>query len=78
MADVSVGEGVEKFPTVPANPLPYYWRRLSAVRHLETGSPVLRAAGGPVTTHRARAALGYAAGRAHLFATGRAGPAKPY
>ena len=45
MADVSVGEGVEKFPTVPANPLPY-WRRLSAVRHLETGLPVLRAAGG--------------------------------
>jgi hypothetical protein len=76
MADVSVGEGVEKFPTVPANPLPY-WRRLSAVRHLKTGCRYygLRGAG---HTHRARAALGYAAGRAHLFATGRAGPAKPY
>ena len=48
MANMSVGGGVERLPPVPANPLPY-WRRLHAVRHLETGLPLLRAAGGPVT-----------------------------
>jgi hypothetical protein len=48
MADMSVDGGVERLPPVPANPLPY-WRRLRAIRHLETGLPLLRAAGGPVT-----------------------------
>ncbi|MGO9510396.1 MAG: cytochrome P450 [Mycobacterium sp.] len=48
MADMSVGGGVERLLSVPANPLPY-WRRLRALRHLETGLPLLRAAGGPIT-----------------------------
>jgi cytochrome P450 len=48
MANISVGPGVERLPPVPANPLPY-WRRVRAVRHFETGLPLLRAAGGPVT-----------------------------
>jgi cytochrome P450 len=48
MADISIGGGVERLPPVPANPLPY-WRRLRAVRHFDTGLPLLRAAGGPVT-----------------------------
>jgi cytochrome P450 len=48
MADMSVGRGVEQLPPVPANPLPY-WRQLRAVRRLDTGLPLLRAAGGPVT-----------------------------
>ena len=48
MAGTSVGEAVEQLPPVPANPLPY-WRRLRAVRHLETGLPLLRSAGGPIT-----------------------------
>jgi cytochrome P450 len=48
MADMSVGGGMERLPSVPANPLPY-WRQLRAVRHLETGLPLLRAAGGPLT-----------------------------
>ena len=41
-------EGVERLPPVPANPLAY-WRQLRAIRHLETGLPLLRAAGGPMT-----------------------------
>ncbi len=48
MADMSVDGGVERLPPVPANPLPH-WRQLRALRNLETGLPLLRAAGGPIT-----------------------------
>lgn len=48
MAEMSVDGGVERLLSVPANPLSY-WRRLRALRHLETGLPLLRAAGGPIT-----------------------------
>jgi cytochrome P450 len=48
MTDMSVDRGIDRLPPVPANPLPYL-HRLRAVRHLETGLPLLRAAGGPVT-----------------------------
>ncbi len=47
MADTAA-EDVERLPLVPGNPLPF-WRRVRAVRHFETGLPILRAAGGPVT-----------------------------
>jgi cytochrome P450 len=42
------GASVQRLPPVPANPLPYF-RRLRAVRNLETGLPLLRSAGGPIT-----------------------------
>ncbi len=48
MADTAAERGVGRLPPVPDNPLPY-WRRVSAVRHFETGLPLLRAAGGPVS-----------------------------
>ena len=35
-------------PPVPKNPLPY-WRQLGAVRNFDSGLPLLREAGGPVT-----------------------------
>lgn len=43
-------EGIDlaDLPAVPKNPLPY-WRQLNAVRHFDTGLPLLRDAGGPVT-----------------------------
>lgn len=37
-----------RLPPAPRNPLPY-WRQLNAVRHFDTGLPLLRDAGGPVT-----------------------------
>lgn len=44
----AVGGDVSRLPAVPANPLPY-WRRIRAIRHFETGLPLLGAAGGQVT-----------------------------
>ncbi len=51
MTQPSVGVGDERLPPVPLNPLPYL-KRLRAVRHFETGLPLLRAAGGPVSRIR--------------------------
>lgn len=37
-----------QLPPAPRNPLPF-WRQLNAVRHFDSGLPLLRDAGGPVT-----------------------------
>ncbi len=48
MTDLAGERGVGRLPPVPDNPLPY-WHQVQAVRRFETGLPLLRAAGGPVT-----------------------------
>lgn len=47
-SDPRVGQPVETLPLVPRNPLPYH-ALLKAVRNLDSGQEIVRAAGGPVT-----------------------------
>jgi cytochrome P450 len=46
--EVITGADVTTLPLAPKNPLPY-WRRLVAIRQLDTGPELLRESGGPVT-----------------------------
>ena len=46
--EVTTGADVTTLPLAPKNSLPY-WRRLVAIRQLDTGPELLRESGGPVT-----------------------------